>query len=100
MKRRTLVVLVAAMLVAGGVAAVQLGYLPLGGAVAQAPRAPAAARVVPVDVATAVKKKVPVRADLLGTVTPIASVSVKTRVDTEIVGVHFRDGATVKQGDL
>jgi len=100
MKRRTLVLLVAAMLVAGGVAAVQLGYVSLGGAVAQAPRAPAGPRVVPVDVATAVKKKTPVRVDLLGTVTPIASVSVKTRIDTEIVGVHFRDGATVRQGDL
>jgi len=38
--------------------------------------------------------------DLLGTVTPIANVAVKTRMDTEIVGVHFRDGAIVKQGDL
>jgi hypothetical protein len=31
-----------------------------------------------------VKKKVPVRVDLLGTVTPIAGVAVKTRVDTEV----------------
>jgi RND family efflux transporter MFP subunit len=55
---------------------------------------------VPIDTAVAVKKSVPVRVDLLGTVTPIASVAVKTRVDSEIVGVHFRDGSTVKEGDL
>src|ERR1700686_970152 len=60
-------------------------------ATAQAPRE----RNVPVDVAVAVKKRVPVRVDLLGTVTPIASVAVKTRVDTEILGVHFQDGAMV-----
>ena len=99
MKKRTLVVLVAVAVAGAGVAAVKLGYLSLDGAVAQAPR-PAGPRIIPVDVATAVKKKVPVRVDLLGTVTPIASVAVKTRIDTEIVGVHFRDGGTVRQGDL
>jgi membrane fusion protein, multidrug efflux system len=59
-----------------------------------------AARVVAVDVGKAVRKKVPVRLDALGTVTPIASVAIKARVDTSIVGVHFRDGQEVKQGDL
>src|SRR5262249_45174297 len=57
-------------------------------------------RSVPVEVATATKKAVPVRIEVLGSVTPIASVAVKPRVDTEIVGVHFRDGAMVQQGDL
>lgn len=58
------------------------------------------ARVVPVEVATAVRKKTPVRLNVLGTVTPMASVALKTRLDSEIVGVHFADGASVKQGDL
>jgi RND family efflux transporter MFP subunit len=57
-------------------------------------------RVVSVDVAMAERKKVPVRIDALGTVTPIASVAIKARVDTSIVGVHFRDGQEVKKGDL
>jgi multidrug efflux system membrane fusion protein len=57
-------------------------------------------RVVPVDVATAERKQVPVRLNALGTVTPIASVAIKARVDTNIVGVHFRDGQEVKRGDL
>jgi membrane fusion protein, multidrug efflux system len=38
--------------------------------------------------------------EALGSVTPIASVAIKARVDTEITGVHFRDGALVKQGEL
>ena len=35
-----------------------------------------------------------------GTVTPIASVAVKTRVDTTIVDVEFKDGAMVREGDV
>lgn len=55
---------------------------------------------VAVDVAPAVKKTVPVRIDLLGTVTPMASVAVKPRIDSEITQVHFEDGAMVRQGDM
>lgn len=57
-------------------------------------------RSVPVDVAKAVKTNVPVRIDLLGTVTPIAQVAVKPRIDSEITEVHFRDGAMVRKGDM
>ncbi|MEI9805119.1 MAG: efflux RND transporter periplasmic adaptor subunit [Pseudolabrys sp.] len=57
-------------------------------------------RVVIVDVAPAVKKMVPLTVDALGTVTPITSVAIKARLETEIVGVHFADGARVKKGDL
>jgi RND family efflux transporter MFP subunit len=58
------------------------------------------ARVVPVEVANVVRKQVPVRIDALGAVTPIASVAVKARLDTAIIGVHFQDGAHINQGDL
>src|SRR6266581_520782 len=57
-------------------------------------------RVIPVEVAKAVKKPAPVILEALGTVTPIQSVAVRTRLDSEIVGVHFDDGASVRQGDL
>ncbi len=71
------------------------------GAVAQAPRGqPSAPRAIPVEVAKAVKKTVPVRVEALGTVTPIASVAVKSRLETEIVSVHFADGALVDEGDV
>ena len=59
-----------------------------------------APRSVPVEVATAIKKTVPVRIEALGSVTPIASVAIKSRIDTEIVGVHFSDGATVREGEV
>lgn len=57
-------------------------------------------RAVSVDVATAATKDVRVRLEALGTVTTIASVAIKTRVDTEIVKVQFADGARVNEGDI
>jgi RND family efflux transporter MFP subunit len=57
-------------------------------------------RTVPVEVAKAERKMVPVKLEALGTVTPIASVALKSRVDTTITAVHFEDGARVKKGDL
>jgi RND family efflux transporter MFP subunit len=43
---------------------------------------------------------VPVDVDSIGTVTPISSVALKSRVETTIVSVHFEDGARVNEGDL
>lgn len=57
-------------------------------------------RVVPVEIAKAISRPVPVRIDSLGTVTPIASVAIKARLETTIVDVHFQDGARVNKGDL
>ncbi len=67
-------------------------------AAAQSPRP--GPRAVGVEVATAVKKKTPVLLEALGNVTAMASVAVKARIDNEIVGIHFTDGAFVKKGDL
>jgi RND family efflux transporter MFP subunit len=107
MKKRNLVLGVAAALALAAVVGAKSGLLPANwnpwspqGAVAQAPRGGQAERRVPVDVAVAVKKRVPVQVDLLGSVTPIANVAVRSRVDSEIMGVHFQDGATVRQGDI
>jgi len=69
-------------------------------AVAQSPRGGPAQRTVAVEVAKAVKKKTPVVLEALGNVTTMASVAVKPRLDSEIVGIHFSDGAFVKRGDL
>jgi RND family efflux transporter MFP subunit len=79
-----------------GIAVVTRGFWGSGGAVAQAPTE----RVVTIDVAKAEKKMVPLTVDALGTVTPITSVAIKARLETEIIGVHFADGARVKKGDL
>jgi RND family efflux transporter MFP subunit len=79
-----------------GVAVLTRGLWNGNGAVAQAPTE----RIVTVEVAKAVKTMVPLSVDALGTVTPINSVAIKARLETEIVGVHFADGARVKKGDL
>jgi RND family efflux transporter MFP subunit len=68
-----------------------------GGATVQSsPRA----RAVSVELAKAERKQVPVDVDSIGTVTPISSVALKSRVETTIVSVHFEDGARVNEGDL
>jgi RND family efflux transporter MFP subunit len=99
MKKRMVVAGAVVVLVAAGcaIAATRSG-LWSGGAIAQAPRQNAS-RAVPVEIVTATRKVVPVGIEVLGTVTPIASVAVKSRVDSEITGVHFRDGAMVREGD-
>jgi RND family efflux transporter MFP subunit len=57
-------------------------------------------RVIPVEVVTAALREIPVRIEALGTVTPIASVAIKARLESVITEVHFRDGAMVNAGDL
>ena len=100
MKKRTLVAgAVVVLVAAGSIAVATRGGLWSDGAVAQATRQNGP-RAVPVEVVTAIKKVVPVRLEVLGSVTPIASVAVKARVDSEITAVHFRDGALVREGDL
>jgi RND family efflux transporter MFP subunit len=67
------------------------------GASAQGPQRP---RVISVEVAKAERKPVPVDVDSIGTVTPISSVALKSRVETTILQVHFEDGAKVAEGDV
>jgi multidrug efflux system membrane fusion protein len=70
-----------------------------GSAVAK-PAAAVQSRPVLVEVVTATRKSLPVSLEALGTVTPLASVAVKARVESAITQVHFEDGAEVKEGDL
>lgn len=55
---------------------------------------------VPVGAATATTQDFPIYLSGLGTVTPYNTVTVKSRVDGEIVSVNFREGQDVKKGDL
>jgi multidrug efflux system membrane fusion protein len=55
---------------------------------------------IPVGVMTAERRDVPVFQEGLGSVQASNTVSLKTRVDGQIVQIAFREGQTVKQGDL
>jgi len=56
--------------------------------------------VVPVGVATAQRRDVPVYLKGLGSVTASNTVSVKSRVDGQLAQVNFKEGQTVNKGDL
>jgi membrane fusion protein, multidrug efflux system len=98
MKKRTLVLGVIAGFALAGTAYFVWSGSSSQKAAAQAPRGDQ--RVVPVIVAKAVRKSVPIRLEALGTVTTIASVAIKPRLDSEITAVKFEDGARVKQGEV
>ncbi|MGL4437636.1 MAG: efflux RND transporter periplasmic adaptor subunit [Bosea sp. (in: a-proteobacteria)] len=54
---------------------------------------------VPVTVGKAERKPMPVRLDVLGTVQTMATVSLRARVESQIMAVNFKDGASVNAGD-
>src|SRR6478736_5305069 len=97
MKKRTLMFLAAALGFAALAAFVTRTSWMGGGASAQPPQR---ARVVSVELAKAERKPVPVDVDSIGTVTPISTVALKSRLESTIISVHFEDGARVNEGDL
>ena len=97
MKKRNLMILAGALGIAALAAYVtRTSWTSGDGSVQGQPQA----RVVAVELAKAERKPVPVDVDSIGTVTPISSVALKSRVETTIVSVHFEDGAKVNRGDL
>src|SRR5258707_255722 len=97
MKKRNLVFFAGVLGIAALAAFVTRSSWMGGGANAQGPQRP---RVISVALAKAERKPVPVDVDSIGTVTPISSAALKSRVETTIVSVHFEDGAKVNEGDL
>jgi len=97
MKKRNLIFFAGLLGIAALAAFVTRSSWMGGGASAQGPQR---ARVISVELAKAQRKPVPVDVDSIGTVTPISSVALKSRVETTIVLVHFEDGAKVSEGDL
>jgi RND family efflux transporter MFP subunit len=97
MKKRNWILLAGALgIVATGAFVTRSSWMG-GNASAQGPQRP---RTVSVEVAKAERKAVPVDVDTIGTVTPIMSVALKSRLETTIVAVHFEDGAKVSEGEL
>jgi RND family efflux transporter MFP subunit len=97
MKKRNWILLAGALgIVAVGAFVTRSSWMG-GNASAQGPQRP---RTISVEMANAERKAVPVDVDAIGTVTPIMSVALKSRLETTIVAVHFDDGAKVNEGDL
>jgi len=55
---------------------------------------------VPVEVAAAERRDVPVFLELLGTAQALNTVTIRSRVDGQIFKIAFSEGQTVKKGDL
>ncbi|HEV7734560.1 MAG TPA: MdtA/MuxA family multidrug efflux RND transporter periplasmic adaptor subunit [Candidatus Binatia bacterium] len=94
MTRRRIVLLAVLLLVV--VVAWRLWHPGTGADTAARP----AARAVPVAVATARRGDLPVYVGGIGSVTPLATVTVRSRVDGQLMAVHFTEGQTVHAGDL
>jgi multidrug efflux system membrane fusion protein len=56
--------------------------------------------VVPIRVATAITRTVPVQVRVIGNGEAFSTVSIKSQVNAELIEVHFREGQFVKKGDL
>lgn len=55
---------------------------------------------VPVVVATVTPKSMPIIVEAVGTVQAIASIQLRSRIDSQIMKIHAEEGALVKEGDL
>jgi membrane fusion protein, multidrug efflux system len=77
--------------------------IPLWSATSSYSQAPAnngqPERVVPVLIGEAKRGPLPIRFDTIGTVQPVSTVTVRTRVESQVTEVAFTDGAVVHAGD-
>lgn len=71
------------------------GFMGMGGKGGQD-----ASRPIPVSTAAVGRGDLKIFLNGLGTVTPVANVTVRSRVDGELLRVHFAEGQTVRAGDL
>src|SRR5882672_8858203 len=83
-------------LAAGGVAA----YFSSDIRAKEGRKAPKGPPAVPVSVANVVQQTVPVRLRAIGNVEAFATVSVKARVDGQVVAVNFKEGAPVQKNEI
>ncbi len=83
-------------------AALILALVVLAGCSSQKDSAAAATgpRVVPVSVAKAEQRDVPVTVSAIGTVTPLQTVQIKSMVTAQILKVNFKEGQDVTKGQL
>jgi multidrug efflux system membrane fusion protein len=97
--RRSTPFLLAGILLVGVAALTVLVYL--GGDIrAKEKNRPGGPPPVPVSVAAATQRAVPVMLRAIGNVDPYSSVAVKARVDGQIVEVNFHQGQAVREGEV
>ncbi|MDP9159633.1 MAG: efflux RND transporter periplasmic adaptor subunit [Acidobacteriota bacterium] len=79
-----------------------LAWTGCSGTSAKTPTAKANAvnQATPVVVATVERRDLPIFLTGLGSVSPLVTVSVKSRVDGELMKVNFKEGQNVHKGDL
>jgi multidrug efflux system membrane fusion protein len=88
------------LLIAIAAAALLAAFLRGSRSTLAAPAARPTPPAVPVAVAAASREDVPVRLDALGSVTAFNTVTVRPRVDGQLMRVLFREGQFVRRGDL
>ncbi len=93
-RRRWWLLLAAALAAVLAIGAVRMRARRPSGATSTQPRA------VPVTVATASRRDVPVYLEGLGNVVAYQTVTVRTQVDGRLVSVLFREGQRVRRGDV
>jgi len=83
------------------IAAVGLGvYFIADGRAKEGRKAPKGPPAVPVSVAPVAQETVPIRLQAIGNVEAFQTVSVKARVDGQIVTVNFREGDPVRKAEV
>jgi multidrug efflux system membrane fusion protein len=82
------------------IAAIGVGvYFIADGRAKESRKAPKGPPAVPVTIAPVLQETVPIRLQAIGNVEAYQTVSVKARVDGQIVAVNFREGDPVKKGE-
>jgi len=94
--------LVCILLLIGAGVAWRIANPPMGAGAPPGPpgSAPRDGMVVAVSIATAVKGDMPIVLHGLGTVTPLATVTIKSLISGYLTSVPFKEGDMVKKGDL
>ena len=100
MTRTSRRVLIAGVLLVAVAAAGLAAYFSTDSGAREARKAPKGPPAVPVMVARVDQQTVPVRLQAIGNVEAYLTVSLKARVDGQIVAVNFREGQAVKNGEL
>lgn len=84
----------------GGADGKRAGYKGKGGGAGKRGGPMGANDVMPVGVATAKRSDLPIYLAGLGSVTPVATVTVKPRVDGQLVAIDYREGQIVRPGEV